>query len=89
MLSTTGDLGTAGVRAILGHRKLDRVLNGKGGHTGALEHRVANRLESEVVDALGRLSAGRREEPSVTEVATEELELGGSDFRILWVGGAG
>ena len=50
---------------------------------------MANRPESEVVEALRRLSAGRREEPSVTEVATEELELGGSDFRILWVGGAG
>ena len=44
-----------------------------GRHTGALEHRVANRPESEVVDALKRLSAGRREEPSVTEVATKEL----------------
>ena len=29
--------------------------------------------ESEVVEALRRLSAGRREEPSVTEVATKEL----------------
>ena len=89
MLSTTGELGTAGVRAIRGPRKSDGVLSGKGGHTGAQEHRVANRLESEVVDALGRLSAGRREEPNVTEVATDDLQLGGSDFRILWVGGAG
>ena len=60
-----------------------------GRHTGALEHRVANRPELEVVDALMRLSAGRREEPNVTEVATDDLQLGGSDFRILWVGGAG
>ena len=73
MLSTTGDLGTAGVRAIRGPRKSDGVLSGKGGHTGAQEHRVANRPESEVVEALRRLSAGRREEPSVTEVATKEL----------------
>ena len=54
------DLGTAGVRAIRGPRKSDGVLSGKGGHSRAQEHREANRLESEVVDALGRLSAGRR-----------------------------
>ena len=73
VLSTAGDLGTAGVRAIRGPRKSDGVLSGKGGHTGAQEHRVANRLESEVVDALGRLSARRREEPIVTEIRIDYL----------------
>ena len=44
---TAGDLGTAGVRAILGPGKTDEVLSGKCGHTGALERRVTNGTESE------------------------------------------
>ena len=44
---------------------------------------------TEVVDTLGRLSAGRREVLIRTEIATDELYVGGRDVRILRVGGAG
>ena len=85
--STSGEHGTAGVRTILGRRNIAGVRSGDGGHTGALERRVADRTE--VVDTLGRLSAGRREVLIRSEIATDELYVGGRELRILRVGGAG
>ena len=44
--SISGEHGTAGVRTILGRRNIAGVRSGDGGHTGALERRVADRTES-------------------------------------------
>ena len=73
--STSGEHGTAGVRTILGRRNIAGVRSGDSGHTGALERRVADRTESEVVDTLGRWNAGRQEEPFSTEVAKDNVYL--------------
>ena len=51
------------------------VPNGNSGHCGALERRVADRTESEVVDTLGRWNAGSQEEPFSTEVAMDNVYL--------------